>query len=345
MSKKIYINPGHSNKDPGAVKYEVERELNVKVSKYQKEYLLANYDCQVRMSSGKVDSLSAISKAANKWGADLFVSNHFNAGGGDGYEALVYSSKSKALGNIFVKHVKAAGQNSRGVKLRPGLAVLRLTNMPAVLNEGAFVDNKKDIRDWNDDAELKKLGEAYAKACAEFLKLPKKKTVEVETKPEAETKVETETKTETEVKVETETKTENTKAETTSTVYYVQTGAYTKKANAEAVHKKIKAAGFNACVVKSGKYYKIQVGAYKSKANATSMKNKLVAAGFSVTITTVGGETVSASTTTKKSVNVIAKEVIAGKWGNGSTRTKRLREAGYTAAEIKAIQARVNKLL
>jgi len=46
--------------------------------------------------------------------------------------------------------------------------------MPAVLNEGAFVDNKKDIQDWNDDAELKKLGIAYAKAAAEFLSLSKK---------------------------------------------------------------------------------------------------------------------------------------------------------------------------
>jgi hypothetical protein len=46
--------------------------------------------------------------------------------------------------------------------------------MPAVLNEGAFVDNKKDIKDWNDDHELKKLGIAYAEAAAEYLKLEKK---------------------------------------------------------------------------------------------------------------------------------------------------------------------------
>ena len=70
--------------------------------------------------------------------------------------------------------MKEAGQNSRGVKLRPGLVVLRNTNMPAILNEGAFVDNKQDIRDWNEDAELKKLGIAYAMAAAEFLKLEKK---------------------------------------------------------------------------------------------------------------------------------------------------------------------------
>ena len=60
------------------------------------------------------------------------------------------------------------------MKLRPDLAVLRLTNMPAVLNEGAFVDNKKDIQDWDEDAELKKLGMAYAEAAAEWLKLEKK---------------------------------------------------------------------------------------------------------------------------------------------------------------------------
>lgn len=173
MSKKIYINPGHSNDDPGAVGYETERRLNVAVSKHMSDYLLANYECETRVSDGTM-GISAVCKDANNWGADLLVSNHNNAGGGDGYEALVYSQKRVALGRIFEKHVLEAGQNSRGVKIRPDLGVLRNTNMPAVLNEGAFVDNLKDIQDWNDDAELKKLGTAYAKAAAEFLALPKK---------------------------------------------------------------------------------------------------------------------------------------------------------------------------
>lgn len=174
MVKKIYINPGHSDKDPGAVSYETERKLNVKVSNYMSEYLLANYECETKITPSSMERLSAVCKDANDWGADLFVSNHFNAGGGDGYEALVYNQKRVALGKLFEKYVLAIGQNSRGVKLRPGLVVLANTNMPAVLNEGAFVDNKKDIQDWNDDAELKKLGIAYAKAAAEFLGLTKK---------------------------------------------------------------------------------------------------------------------------------------------------------------------------
>lgn len=177
MAKKIYINPGHSDKDPGAVSYETERKLNVKVSNYMSEYLLANYECETKVTPGSMDRLSAVCQDANAWGADLFVSNHFNAGGGDGYEALVYNQKRVALGKLFEKHVLAIGQNSRGVKLRPGLVVLADTNMPAVLNEGAFVDNKKDVQDWNDDAELKKLGVAYAKAAAEFLALTKKVVV------------------------------------------------------------------------------------------------------------------------------------------------------------------------
>lgn len=188
--KKIYINPGHSDKDPGAVGYETERKLNIVVSQHMNNYLLTNYECETRVYSN--DSLTAVCNDANRWGADLFVSNHFNAGGGDGFEALVYSQKRVPLGEIFAKYVKDAGQNLRlygakpGVKIRTNLHVLKYTNMPAVLNEGAFVDNLKDIQDWNDDAELKKLGEAYAKAAAEFLGLKKKVVTPPKHEPQTE---------------------------------------------------------------------------------------------------------------------------------------------------------------
>lgn len=172
--KKIYLDAGHGGKDPGAVKYVKEAEVAIKVVKYMYNYLNNNYVCNVYKDISD-DSLNTICNRANGWGADLFVSIHFNAGGGDGFESLVYSSKTKALGQVFEKYAKSVGQNSRGVKYRPELAVLRLTKMPSVLNEIAFVDNKKDIKDWNDDSELKIMGEAMAKAAAEYLKLPLKK--------------------------------------------------------------------------------------------------------------------------------------------------------------------------
>lgn len=209
--KKIYINPGHSDVDPGAVGYETERVLNVKVSDFMNRHLLENYEVLTKVTEGKINSTAVVSREANAWGADLFVSIHFNAGGGDGYEALVHNENRVALGKLFEKHVKAAGQNSRGVKLRPGLAVLRLTNMPAVLNEGAFVDHKADIADWNEDGELQKLGIAYAEAAAEYLGLEKKD------KP----------------------------------LYRVQVGAYHNRSGAEAMKKRLEAAGFPSMITQA----------------------------------------------------------------------------------------------
>lgn len=170
---KIFVDAGHGGSDSGAVKYAKESDLNIKVTNYMCAYLTDNYVCEVYKDI-TADSINTVTARANNWKADLFVSNHFNAAGGDGYEALVYSASNKSLGQIFEKHVKAVGQNSRGVKCRPDLGVLRLTNMKAILNEGAFVDNWADIQDWNDDAELQVLGTAYAKAAAEYLNLPAK---------------------------------------------------------------------------------------------------------------------------------------------------------------------------
>ena len=45
---------------------------------------------------------------------------------------------------------------------------------------------------------------------------------------------------------------------------------------------------------------------------------------------------------TGKTIDELAREVIAGKWGNGSTRQQRLTAAGYDAAKV---QQRVNALL
>lgn len=217
--KRIYIDPGHSKNDPGAVKYAVERDLNEKVAKYMNEHLQANYICETKVDPITTNSVSKVAANANAWKADLLVSIHFNAGGGDGYEALIHSEKRKELGQIFEKHVKAIGQNSRGVKYRPNLAVLRLTNMPAILNEGAFVDNPKDIQDWNEDHELKKLGVAYAEATAEYLNLEKKVSTPVAEKA----------------------------------IYRVQVGAYSKKDGAERMLKQLRDAGFGGIIVKSEK--------------------------------------------------------------------------------------------
>lgn len=124
------------------------------------------------------------------------------------------------------------------------------------------------------------------------------------------------------------------------TLYRVQVGAYSVKNNADVQLKKVKAAGFDTYMVKVGGLYKIQVGAYSKKENAEVMQKKLKAKGFDAFITTQSGSAVA--TTSKKSIDTIAREVIRGDWGNGAEREKKLKAAGYDYDDV---QKRVNQLM
>lgn len=85
---------------------------------------------------------------------------------------------------------------------------------------------------------------------------------------------------------------------------------------------------------------KSQTGAYRSLDNAKK------ACGKGYTVYDSKGKAVytngaTASGSAKKSNAEIAKEVMAGKWGNGQDRKNRLTAAGYS---YDAVQAEVNKL-
>ena len=80
--------------------------------------------------------------------------------------------------------------------------------------------------------------------------------------------------------------------------------------------------------------------------NGTDRKKKLTVAGYDYNaVQAEVNKLVKGTTTTtapkKKSNEEIAKEVIQGKWGNGATRKKKLKEAGY---DYSAIQKIVNKM-
>ena len=80
--------------------------------------------------------------------------------------------------------------------------------------------------------------------------------------------------------------------------------------------------------------------------NGSERRERLTAAGYDYSTVQarvneiMGGG--SASATPAKSVDEVAQEVIAGKWGNGSDRKDRLTAAGYDYSQV---QARVNELL
>ena len=130
---------------------------------------------------------------------------------------------------------------------------------------------------------------------------------------------------------------------TVGVLYRVQVGAYSNKENAERQLAKIKAAGFSDAfiAVVDGILYRVQIGAFSVKANAETQCAKVQKAGFPGFVTSLSGMPVS-STAAKKAIDEIAREVIQGKWGNGTDRKNRLTAAGYDYDEV---QKMVNKLL
>lgn len=124
-------------------------------------------------------------------------------------------------------------------------------------------------------------------------------------------------------------------------LYRVQVGAFRNQDNAKAMLVKVKAAGFkDALMTKSYELYRIQVGAFSNKDNADAMAVEIEKKGFEAYVTTKGGTVVTK--TQKKSIDTIAREVIAGKWSIGADRKRRLTAAGY---DYKAVQKRINELM
>ena len=81
--------------------------------------------------------------------------------------------------------------------------------------------------------------------------------------------------------------------------------------------------------------------------NGSERKDKLTKAGYNYAevqkkVNELLGAQKQATPPQKKSVDTIAREVIKGLWGNGSTRKKKLEAAGYNYREV---QNRVNALL
>lgn len=193
MAKKVYIDPGHGGYDDGAVKYVTEDKVNLVMALACRDYLKA-HGVEVKMSrtTDTGTSINTMASAANKWGADLVVSIHNNAGGGDGFEVFhsIAGGTGKTLAKNIEAEVKKLGQNSRGLKTKKGqsgdyFGMIRLTDAPAVICEGAFVDNKKDAALIDTKAEQQAFGYAYARGILKTLGIKDKGYPTAEKKPAA----------------------------------------------------------------------------------------------------------------------------------------------------------------
>lgn len=194
----IVIDPGHGGAYPGSV-----GKLNGQTVLYEKE---PNLDVALRLNkklqaaglntvmthetdslcdpNAKTSSEDLISRStfANEKNATLFISIHNNSAdnipNAKGTETLYNETEGKAAYGISSKELATrvqknmiayCGTTNRGAKSRPDLSVLRRTEMPAIIVEGAFLSNINDLQLLLSDDFREKYASAVADAVIEYL--------------------------------------------------------------------------------------------------------------------------------------------------------------------------------
>jgi len=224
---RVYIGVGHGGSDPGAVANNLkEKAVNLAISLACGEEL-QRHGVTVMLSreTDVTETVNEKVKECNAFGADLCVEIHNNAGGGIGHEVYYhhFGGKSLTLAKNISNAILAIGQKAHGAPVKTKLmangkdyfGMIRDTIAPAVLVECAFLDSK-DHEKVDTAAEQKQFGVVIAHGVL--------KTLGIAVKPAA-------------------------TVQTQGKLYRVQVGAFTVKANAEAMKKELEAKGYNPFIV------------------------------------------------------------------------------------------------
>lgn len=323
---KIVLDAGHYGKyNKGAVAGYYESDMTWKLHNYLKAEL-KTYGFEVETTrSNKDKDLKVYNRGLMAKGADLFLSLHSNGAAQETPKRVVVIHPVSGKGKDLSKKLGDAVLNTMNLKKdkywyteitsrkysesnpnQDYYGVIRgavAAGSIGIIIEHSFHSNKEACKWLMVDANLKKLAVAEAKVLADHYGLKKKTT-------------------------------------TTADPYYVQVGTFLNKEYADNRYYEVKNAGFKPIMTQSGNTLKILVGPYTSKKAAQNAVPKIEKAGFDTYVTNKIATIVDASA--KKTIDELAREVIQGKWGIGTTRKAKLSKAGYDA---EAVQTRVNELM
>jgi N-acetylmuramoyl-L-alanine amidase len=183
--KKVVIDAGHGGSDGGAVGNGiVEKDLNLEISKYMHERLdeLGIENTLLRDSDITIGPNDRVKKAVEPYGSNndvLIISNHINAGGGQGAEIIYALRDSDTFSKKIANELENSGREVRKYYQRryPSDSskdyyfIHRDTgNTESVIVEYGFLDNSTDAdllkKYWKDYAE------SVVKAIANYVGVP-----------------------------------------------------------------------------------------------------------------------------------------------------------------------------
>lgn len=197
---RIVVDAGHGGSDPGAVSGNLkEKDLTLKAANYMYDSF-KELGVPVAITRSDDESLTRaerLRKMTNTFGNDskvLVLSNHINAGGGEGAEVVYPLRTSSALPAMILDAIGDKGQIKRKYYQRvlpenPSkdyYYIMRETpNTTALLIEYGFIDNPKDQVKLQND--LLDYVEGVVEAVSNYIGVPYKKPNQTDSPTEANT--------------------------------------------------------------------------------------------------------------------------------------------------------------
>ena len=256
---RIVVDAGHGGSDPGAVyQGRQEKDDNLRLA-LAVGNILENAGQEVIYTRTTDVFNTPFEKAqiANNAGADYFLSLHRNStevpGTGSGVQTLIYdmSGIKVEIAENILNNLVALGFRDLGVVERPGLVVLRRTNMPAVMVETGFINNTEDNTKF--DNQFNEIAQAIADGLLSVINANVETIGYQKGRPP---------------------------------IYYrIQVGAFRNYDNAQRNLNHLHMEGYPAFILFDGEVYKIQVGAYSILENAIRMEQQLRSNGYGTFIT------------------------------------------------------------
>lgn len=255
MAATIAIDAGHGGSDSGAVfNGRLEKDDNLRLALAVGNLLeQRGYNVVYTRTEDVFDSPTEKARIANRAGADYFISFHRNSSPYpntySGVETLVYSDTGVRgeLARSVNKELETVGFNNLGVNERKNLAVLRRTQMPAILIEAGFINTEADNQTFDNNFDA--MAEAIARGIENVVG-------------------------------------GTGTSGTTGKTYRVQTGLFRRYGNAQFMLQELTEKGFEAEIVESGEFFAVQVGNYTNLEDAREAQTQLRNLGYDTLIVT-----------------------------------------------------------